>query len=388
MTACIVGWGHTRFGRLDHIDLEGLITSAAREAVDHAGIAPADIDEIYLGTFNGGMDRQEFAGSLVLELDDHMRFTPVTRVENACATGSAAIYQGIDAIEAGRARIALAVGVEKMTACSGEVVTDVLSRGAYQKEVGDEPLSFPGLFALLTQQYFQCHGDQSEALARIAAKNHRNGAVNPLAHLQKDLGYEFCRTESDKNPMAAPPLKRSDCSTVADGAAAVMLADIDTALGMERAVVFRARQHVQDFLPMSKRDILAFEGPARAWRKALDQAGMTLDDLDLAEVHDCFTTAELLIYEAMGLAEPGHGAQAILEGWTEKDGKMPINASGGLKAKGHPIGATGVSMHALAAAQVSGAAGAIQVPGASTAAVFNMGGMAVANYASILEPLR
>jgi acetyl-CoA C-acetyltransferase len=359
MTACIVGWGHTRFGRLDHIDLEGLITSAAREAVDHAGIAPADIDEIYLGTFNGGMDRQEFAGSLVLELDDHMRFTPVTRVENACATGSAAIYQGIDAIEAGRARIALAVGVEKMTACSGEVVTDVLSRGAYQKEVGDEPLSY-----------------------------HRNGAVNPLAHLQKDLGYEFCRTESDKNPMVAPPLKRSDCSTVADGAAAVMLADIDTALGMERAVVFRARQHVQDFLPMSKRDILAFEGPARAWRKALDQAGMTLDDLDLAEVHDCFTTAELLIYEAMGLAEPGHGAQAILEGWTEKDGKMPINASGGLKAKGHPIGATGVSMHALAAAQVSGAAGAIQVPGASTAAVFNMGGMAVANYASILEPLR
>ena len=193
---------------------------------------------------------------------------------------------------------------------------------------------------------------------------------------------------SEKNPVVAPPLKRTDCSTVADGAAAVVLADMDTALGMERAVVFRAREHVQDFLPMAKRDILAFEGPALAWARALERAGMTLDDLDLAEVHDCFTTAELLIYEAMGLTGQGEGARAILEGWSEKEGKLPINPSGGLKAKGHPIGATGVSMHALAAAQVSGTAGAIQVPGASTAAVFNMGGMAVANYASILEPLR
>ncbi len=388
MTACIVGWGHTRFGKLDDHDLEGLILSAAREAVADAGIAARDLDEIFLGTFNGGLVRQEFPASLVLELDEALRFTPVTRVENACATGSAAIYQGLDAIAAGRARLVLALGVEKMTACAADQVTDILSRGAYQKELGPEPLSFPGLFALLAKRYFQQHGDQSEALARIAAKNHRNGARNPLAHLQKDLGYAFCRHESERNPMVAPPLKRTDCSTVADGAAAVVLADVDTALGMDKAIVFRARQHVQDFLPMAKRDLLAFEGPALAWRRALDEAGMTVESLSLAEVHDCFTPAELLSYEAMGLAERGRGAEVILEGRSEADGALPVNPSGGLKAKGHPIGATGVSMHALVAAQLQGSAGAIQVPGATVGAVFNMGGLAVANYVSILEPLR
>ena len=388
MTACIVGWSHTRFGKLEDQDLESLIASAAGDAIADAGLQPNEIDEIFLGTFNGGMVRQEFPASLVLDLDDRLRFTPATRVENACATGSAAIYQGLDAIEARRAGTVLVVGVEKMTACSGEVVTDTLSRAAYQKEAGDEPLSFPGLFALLTQKYYQRYGDQSEALARIAAKNHRNGARNPLAHLRKDLGYDFCRHESEKNPMVAPPLKRTDCSTVADGAAAVVLADIDRALGMDKAVVFRAQQHVQDFLPMAKRDVVAFEGPALAWRRALDEAGMTLEDLSLAEVHDCFTIAELLSYEAMGLAERGRGAEAILEGRSDIDGTLPVNPSGGLKAKGHPIGATGVSMHVLASAQVTGSAGDIQVPGAAVAAIFNMGGLAVANYVSILEPLR
>lgn len=388
MTACIVGWGHSRFGRLEEMDLEALITTTAREALADAGVAPGDVDEIFLGTFNGGMVRQEFPASLVLQVDDSMRFKPATRVENACATGSAAIYQGVDAIEARRARIVLAVGVEKMTECSAEEVTEVLSRGAYQKEVAGAPVSFPGLFAILAQRYFQAYGDKTDSLARIAAKNHANGARNPLAHLQKDLGYEFCRNESEKNPLVAPPLKRTDCSTVADGAAAVVLADIDTALAMEKAVVFRARQHVQDFLPMEKRDILAFEGPALAWRRALDEAGMTLDDLSLAEVHDCFTPAELLSYEAMGLKERGRGAEAIDEGLTAAGGKLPVNPSGGLKAKGHPIGATGVSMHALAAAQLCASAGAIQVPEASVAAIFNMGGMAVSNYVSILEPLR
>ena len=388
MTACIVGWGHSRFGRLDDMDLEALITSVAREAIEDAGIAPDDIDEIYLGTLNAGMVRQEFPASLALQADPSLRFTPVTRVENACATGSAGIYQGINAIEARRARFVLAIGVEKMTACSGQEVTEALARGAYQPEVGPDPISFPGLFAQLTQRYFQQYGDQSDALARIAAKNHKNGSVNGLAHLQKDLGYEFCRHVSEKNPFVAPPLKRTDCSTVADGAAAVVLSDVETALGMDKAVVFRARQHVQDYLPMAGRDLLAFEGPSLAWARALDQAGMRIDDLDLAEVHDCFTTAELLSYEAMGLAPKGKGARVVLDGHSEKDGALPVNPSGGLKSKGHPIGATGVSMHALAAAQVTGRAGNIQVPGASTAGVFNMGGMAVANYVSILEPLR
>ena len=388
MTACIVGWAHSRFGKLEGQDLESLIASVASEALADAGLAPGDIDEIFIGNFNGGFSRQEFPSSLVLQIDPQLRFTPATRVENACATGSAAIHQGLNAIAARRARRVLVVGVEKMTEVTGPAVGEILIRAAYLKEEGAIEGGFAGVFGRITQMYFQRYGDKSDALARIAAKNHRNGAANPLAQLQKDLGYEFCRTVSDKNPLVAGPLRRTDCSLVSDGAAALVLTDIDTALAQEKAVVFRAAEHVNDFLPMSKRDIIAFEGPALAFRRALDHAQIGLDDLSLAEVHDCFTTAELLIYEAMGLTAKGQGERAILEGWTEKDGKLPVNPSGGLKAKGHPIGATGVSMHVLAAKQLTGTAGGIQVKDAELAAVFNMGGAAVANYASVLERLR
>jgi acetyl-CoA C-acetyltransferase len=388
MTACIVGWAHSRFGKLEGEDIESLIVRVAGDAIRDAGLAPADIDEIVLGTFNGGFTRQEFPASLVLQLDPALRFKRATRVENACATGSAAIHQGMNAIAAGRARIALIVGVEKMTELSGPAVGDILIRAAYVREEGAIAGGFAGVFGRIAESYFQRWGDQSDALARIAAKNHKNGAVNTLAQLQKDLGYEFCRTVSDKNPLVAGPLRRTDCSLVSDGAAALVLADVDTALACEKAIVFRAAEQVNDFLPMSKRDILAYEGPALAWRQALASARIGLDDLSCAEVHDCFTIAELMTYEAMGLTAPGQGARAIAEGWTEKNGRLPVNPSGGLKAKGHPIGATGVSMHVLQAMQLAGTAGAIQVKDADLCAVFNMGGAAVANYVSILERLR
>lgn len=388
MTACIVGWAHSKFGKHDGVDVETLIVKAAADAMADAGIGPEDVDEIYLGHFNGGFVRQEFTSSLVLQASDKLRYKPTTRVENACATGSAAIRQGLTAIDARRARIVLVVGVEKMTELSGPEIGGVLIKAAYQKEEGNIEGGFAGVFGRIAQQYFQRHGDQSDALARIAAKNHRNGVQNPMAQLQKDLGYEFCRNVSEKNPIVAGPLKRTDCSLVSDGAAAVVLADVDTALGMKKAVVFRANEQVNDFLPMSRRDIVKFEGPAVAWKKALARAGLGILDLSLVETHDCFTMAELIEYEAMGLTPEGQGARAILEGWTEKDGKLPVNPSGGLKAKGHPIGATGVSMHALAAMQLTGTAGGMQVKDAKLAGIFNMGGAAVANYVSILEPLR
>jgi acetyl-CoA C-acetyltransferase len=191
-----------------------------------------------------------------------------------------------------------------------------------------------------------------------------------------------------KNPRVAGPLKRTDCSPVSDGAAALVLVDADTALKLGKAIVFRAAEHVQDFLPMSRRDVLKFEGCALAWKRALAQAGVALSDLSFAEVHDCFTIAELIEYEAMGLVPEGQGARAIADGTVTKDGALPINPSGGLKAKGHPIGATGVSMHALAAMQLSGSAGDMQVKDARLGGLFNMGGAAVANYVSILERLR
>ncbi|MBN9074368.1 MAG: acetyl-CoA acetyltransferase [Rhizobiales bacterium] len=388
MTACIVGWAHSRFGKLEGETLEGLIVRAAAEAIAHAGIGPDDVDEIVLGHFNAGFSAQDFTASLVLQADDRLRFKPATRVESACATGSAAVRQGIRAIDAGAARIVLVVGVEQMTATPGPEIGRNLLKASYLPEDGDTPAGFAGVFGRIAQAYFQRHGDQSDALAAIAAKNHRNGVDNPYAQIRKDLGYDFCRHESEKNPYVAGPLKRTDCSPVSDGAAALVLADVETALAMRRAVVFRANEHVQDFLPMSKRDILLFEGCGQAWARALKNAGVTLDDLSFVETHDCFTIAELIEYEAMGLARPGEGARAALEGRTAKDGQLPVNPSGGLKAKGHPIGATGVSMHVLSAMQLAGEAGGMQVPGARLAGIFNMGGAAVANYVSILERLR
>jgi len=388
MTACIVGWAHSRFGKLEAETLESVIVSVVTEAMEHAGIGPDDVDEIVLGHFNAGFSAQDFTASLVLQADDRLRFKPATRVENACATGSAAVRQGIRAVESKAARIVLVVGAEQMTTTPGPEIGRNLLRASYLPEEGDTPAGFAGVFGKIASAYFQRHGDQSDALARIAAKNHRNGVGNPYAQMRKDFGFEFCRTESEKNPFVAGPLKRTDCSLVSDGAAALVLTDATTALSMRRAVAFRANEHVQDFLPMSKRDILEFEGCAQAWSRALRSAGVTLDDVSFVETHDCFTIAELIEYEAMGLAKPGQAARIVAEGQTEMGGRLPVNPSGGLKAKGHPIGATGVSMHVLTAKQLVGEAGDFQVPGARLGGIFNMGGAAVANYVSILDRIR
>src|SRR5207302_1827084 len=253
--------------------------------------------------FNAGFSAQDFTASLVLQASPDLRFKRATRVENACATGSAAVHQGLKAIAANSARIVLVVGVEQMTTtAAGGIAGNLLK--------------------------------------------------------------------------------------VSDGAAALVLADVETALSLRKAVVFRAAEHVQDFLPMARRDVLKFEGCAEAWKRALACAGIRLGDLSFAEMHDCFTIAELIEYEAMGLVGEGEGARAIAEGLTQKNGLLPINPSGGLKSKGHPIGATGVSMHALAAMQLTDTAGAMQVGNASLAGIFNMGGTAVANYVSILERIK
>jgi acetyl-CoA C-acetyltransferase len=388
VTACIVGWAHTPFGRLEGETLEGLIVRVATEALADAGIGPGDVDEIALGHFNAGFSVQDFTASLVLQASPELRFKRASRVENACATGSAAVHQGLKAIAAKAARIVLVVGAEQMTTTPAPEIAKNLLKASYVKEEAEIEGGFAGVFGQIASRYFQRWGDQSDALARIAAKNHKNGVGNPYAQIRKDLGYEFCRTESEKNPRVAGPLKRTDCSLVSDGAAAVVLADVETALRLGKAVAFRAAAHVQDFLPMSKRDVLKLEGCGEAWKRALANAGMALSNLSFVETHDCFTIAELMEYEAMGLVPEGQGARAVAEGLTEKTGPLPVNPSGGLKAKGHPIGATGVSMHALAAMQLTGTAGAMQVPKASLGGIFNMGGTAVANYVSILERIK
>lgn len=387
-TGSIVGWAHTRFGKLPEDDIESLIGRAATAAVADAGISPRDIDAIYLGVMNNGFSRQDFMAGMVSQADPAFRFTPATRVENACATGSAAIHSALAFLGAGKGRFALVIGAEKMTATPLNEVSDILLGASYRKEEARVDGGFAGIFGRIAEAYFTKYGDRSDALAKIAAKNHRNAVDNPFAHMQKDLGYDFCRTVSEDNPYVAGLLRRTDCSLVSDGAAALVLTDERTASAMSRAVRFRAAVQVNDYLPLSKRSMTSFEGAAGAWKKAFESTSLTVDDLSFVETHDCFTIAELMEYEAMGLTPEGKGSMAIDEGWTERDGRLPVNRSGGLKAKGHPIGATGVSMHVIAAMQLLGEAGSMQLTDVEFGGVFNMGGAAVANYVSILERQR
>ena len=328
MNACIVGWAHTPFGKLEGETVESLIVRVAAGALADAGVAPADVDEIVLGHFNAGFSAQDFTAALVLQASPDLRFKRATRVENACATGSAAVHQGLKSIAAGSARIVLVVGVEQMTTTPAAEIGKNLLKASYVREEADIDGGFAGIFGRIAALYFQKYGDQSDALALIAAKNHKNGVGNPFAQMRKDLGFEFCRRESEKNPFVAGPLKRTDCSLVSDGAAAIVLADAETAQSLGKAVAFRAAAHVQDFLPMSKRDILKFEGCALAWRRALGDAGLALGDLSLVETHDCFTIAELIEYEAMGLAA-GRPRRQRAEGRRDADRRQAAGQSVG-----------------------------------------------------------
>ncbi len=384
----IVASAHTRFGRLQDQTLEDLIVEVTRDAIEDARIEASEIDAIYLGHFNSGLVSDGFASSLALQASEDLRFTPATRCENACASGSAAIHAGINAIRSGTAELVLVVGAEKMTSNTTNEVTAALARAGYQNDPAEAAMTFPQLFAAAARGYAQHYGDPLDSMAAIAAKNHGNAMHNPLAQMHKPMTFEHCRAVSESNPLVAPPLRLTDCSLVSDGAAAIVLASNSRAKYFRREVAVKAMVHVNDFLPVAGRDLLAFEAPARAIGGALEAAGIGLSNLDFAEVHDCFTIAELMIYEAMGLAPKGEGHRAIAEGIVHAGGQLPVNLSGGLKAKGHPIGATGVSMHALAFRQLVGDAIGISLSHPEFGLVFNMGGMAVSNYASVLQAKR
>ena len=381
----IVGWAHSPFGKLVAEDIEMLIASVGSDALKHAGVSAKDVDYVSVGVLNCGFSKQGFEAGLVSVAVPGLEQTAAIRTENACATGSAALYTAMDTIAAGRARIALVIGAEKMTGIPSKDVGDILLAGSYRKEEDDVTGGFAGIFGLIAGSYFQQFGDRSEELAMIAAKNHANGTHNPLAHIRKDLGFDFCNTPSEKNPIVAGPLRRTDCSLISDGAAALVVTDRETAKSLFRTIAFRAREHKNDIFPLSRRDVTEFAGARAAWDAAKKSANITLDDLDFVETHDCFTIAEMIEYEAMGLTARGEGWKAVQEGVTSKHGALPVNPSGGLKSKGHPIGATGVSMHVLAAIQLTEQAGDMQIKNANLAGVFNMGGAAVANYCSILE---
>jgi acetyl-CoA C-acetyltransferase len=379
----ISGWSHSRFGKLTET-LEELIVSVAVDAIAAAGLEPRAIDAIYLGHFNSGMQPLGFASSLALQASDDLWGRPATRVENACASGSAAVHSGYLALLAGQARNVLVIGAEKMTDAGAAKVGSALLGGDYDTAGQASSTGFAGLFAEVAKAYSERYGDCSETLARIAAKSHRNALDNPYAHLRKDFDFSFCNTVSEANPLVADPLRRTDCSPVSDGAAALVLTVDPSKHARTDPISVVGFAQANDFLPGAKRDPLAFAASQRAWRGALAMADISPTDLSLVELHDCFTIAELVLYEALGFAERGEGAHLLDDGTVARDGRLPVNPSGGLKSKGHPVGATGVSQHVLACMQLTGTAGGMQVPDASVVAVQNMGGLAVANYVSVL----
>ncbi|WP_054814902.1 thiolase domain-containing protein [Nocardia arizonensis] len=380
----IVGVAHTSFGKLPTETVASLVERVTVEALTDAGVEPREVDEVFVAQFNSGLTPFAFPSSLPIGGAEGLWGRPMTRVENACASGSAAVHQGIRAILSGLADTVLVVGVEKMTHASGAEVGRALL-GADQQHAGtDFPAGFAGLFGQVALAYIERCGAADwlgDVLAAIAAKNHRNGCSNPWAQLRKDFGIEFCATVSDANPIVAPPLRRTDCSPVSDGAAALVLRRDP----FDPLAVVAGIGHANDHLDAARRDILEFAAGRFAVEQALGMAGASLDDLDFAEVHDCFTIAELLVYEMLGLTARGEGRRAIEEGWVHRDGRLPINVSGGLKAKGHPVGATGVSQHVVAALQLAGQARDMQLDGPRLGLVHNMGGLAVANYATVLR---
>ncbi|WP_248764940.1 acetyl-CoA acetyltransferase [Pseudomonas protegens] len=386
-SVCIVAAAHTRFGRLDG-SLEDLVVQVTRDVLVDAAIDAGAIDALFLGQFNSGLVPDGFPASLMLQADPQLRFKPATRCENACASGSAAIQAGINTIRSGAAELVLVVGAEKMTANSTAEVTRALAGAGYQNDPQEAGLSFAQLFGQVAQRYTERYQSPLAAMAAIAVKNHANAMANPLAQMHRAMDFAHCNSVSPGNPLIAEPLRLTDCSLISDGAAAILLASPRRAREFRREVAIRALSQVNDFLPMARRDVLAFEGPQLAIQGALHEAGLGLDDLAFAEVHDCFTIAELLIYEAMGLAPKGEGHRALDEGWVNADGRLPVNLSGGLKAKGHPVGATGVSMHAMGFRQLTGEPIGLAARSPEFGLLFNMGGMAVANYASVLQAVR
>jgi len=381
----LIGFAHTPFSRVAGLSVQTLMSQVAAEALADAGLEAAEIDAIVIGHFGAGMVRQGFVAGLASGLLPGLQMTAALRVESACASGSAALHQAALAIRAGAARRVLVIGVEVMSEIPTAAVGQALLSASYVEQEWPQPAGFAGLFAQIAACYAERYGDPQDAMALIAAKNHANGACNPLAQYQQRLSAEFCSQVSAANPRVVGLLRRSDCSAISDGAAAVVMAAAGAHPSGQAQIRLRAMAQANDLMPMASRDMSGFAGARRAWQQLLDKAGVTNDELDCVELHDCFTIAELMLYEAMGLTPAGQGRRALDEGWVLQGGRLPVNLSGGLKAKGHPVGATGVSMHVMAARLLLGRYRGDALPNARLAGVFNMGGAAVANYGSILE---
>ncbi|MBI4913349.1 MAG: propanoyl-CoA acyltransferase [Acidobacteria bacterium] len=378
-----------------------LLVEAGRGAIADAGLEARDIDAVYVGSCSpGSFINQEHVAPLAAEIHPDLRFRPMTRCECACASGSVALYNALYAVEAGRARRALVIGVEKMNLLPTPQMTHVLACSSHWPSEGSRGMSFPMLFAEYAKGYQAHHKIPTEDLERMlwtaAALCYRNGAENPLAHVRNGPATveEIMKlNEPDakgkcKNMMIAPPLRLHDCSLVTDGAAAVVVALSAEVPDRRRAAEIAGIGHSVERLPENVRpnmhELMAGKDAAA---KAYSEAGISASDVDLAEVHDCFTINQLLSVEALGFSKDGRGGHDHLEGRFTRDDRIAVNLSGGLKSKGHPVGATGVSMHALIYKQLIGEGIGVKARKADIGVAYNVGGSAVSNCVTVLRKL-
>jgi len=385
----IIGAYNTKFGNLKDETIYSLYEEAAKGAINDAGIDINEIDAVFVGNYSGGsFNNQEHIAPYGVNILPELRFKPMYRAENACASGTSAIHLAEMAIKAGKAKKVLVVGVEKMNSLDTKNTSLALAKASYWEKEGNLGYTFPGLFAEYGKGWMSHYGysleQLQEYLAEIASKAYDFGSQNPLAHMQKSRSKEeLLNLPDEKNPMIAYPLRLHDCSLISDGAAAVILSAEKT----NNSVEIVATSSASDYLNIieSKRNNYFLDGASEATKRALQRAKMTIDDIQIAEVHDCFTITELLIYSAIGLTKKGNEFEALLNKDVYLGGRCVINPSGGLKSKGHPVGATGVSMHALLYKQLTDNAIGARVKNANAALVLNIGGSGATNMVSILK---
>ena len=377
----VIGVGMNKWGELWEKSLRQVFTEAAILALDDAGIDK--IDSLIVGCMSSGLFvGQEHLSSL---LADYLGQVPVpaARVESACASGGLALRMGFIEVASGMSDIVLVGGVEKMTDVNGHEATYALGTAADQEYECYHGLTFPGLYALIARAHMEKYGTTREQLAMVAVKNHDNGSLNPLAQYPFKVSVEAVLN----SVMVADPLHILDCSPITDGAAALILCPVETARKLKKPVVrITASGMATDTIALSsRREITWIESTYQAAKRAYAMAGKKPEDFDVIEVHDCFTIAEICVMEALGLVEKGKGGKAVEDGLTSLHGKIPINTSGGLKAKGHPVGATGVAQAIEIVKQLREEAGPRQVKGARVGLTQNMGGSGGSSIVHIFE---
>jgi acetyl-CoA C-acetyltransferase len=411
--ASIIGAYNTAFGAFVKKDkATGLMTDtktyydllieAGRGAIADAGLDAKDIDAIYVGSCSpASFANQEHVAPIAAEIDPALRFKPMTRCECACASSSVALYDAVYAVEAGRARNVLVIGVEKMNLLPTPQMTHVLACCSHWPSEGSKGWSFPMLFAEYAKGYQAHYKIPTEELEKMlwtaGALCYKNGAENPLAHVRNGPASveeimklnELDARGKCKNMMIAAPLRLHDCSLVSDGAAALVITQTGNVSNKKRAVEIAGIGHSVERLPENVRpnmyDLMAGKDAAA---KAYKEAGIKAADIDLVEVHDCFTINQILSTEALGLSKDGRAGYDYLDGrFTRDDAKVAVNLSGGLKSKGHPVGATGASMHVLIYKQLIGEAIGVKANKADIGVAFNVGGSAVTNCVTVLKKL-